>query len=270
MNPYVIDLGFMSIRWYSLLILVGVLLGITLFEREGRRFSINKDFLFNLAFWTIIFGILGARCYYVIFNYSLYKGDFLSMFKIWEGGLAIHGGLIAGGITILVYSRKYRVSILRIFDLCVPSLFLAQAIGRWGNFFNGEAHGVATSFEYLQSLHIPDFIIKGMNINGIYYTPTFLYESLACLLGFIIIIIIRRIKYFKVGYVTGFYLIYYSVFRFFIEGLRTDSLMLGTFRVAQIVSVILFISGLIIIAYQSTKGKFESLYNSKYEDNIQF
>lgn len=270
MNPYVIDLGFISIRWYSLLILIGTFVGISLFINEGKRFSINKDFLFNIAFWTIIFGIIGARCYYVIFNYSFYKGDFLSMFKIWEGGLAIHGGLLAGVITIFVYTRKYRVSLLRIFDLCVPALFLAQAIGRWGNFFNGEAHGMATSIEHLQSLNIPKFIIDGMNINGIYYTPTFLYESLACLVGFIIIIIIRRFKYFKVGYVTGFYLIYYSTFRFFIEGLRTDSLMIGTFRVAQIVSVLMFIAGLIVIAFQSTKGKFEDLYNDKYDKSIQF
>ena len=270
MNPYILEIGNFSLRWYSVLILVGVILGISLVNKEGKRFGIDKDFLFNMSFWVIIFGILGARLYYVLFNYSMYKGDFWSIFKIWEGGLAIHGGIIFGVITMFFYCKKYDIRLARITDLCVPALILAQGIGRWGNFFNGEAHGAATSLEHLQSLHIPNFIIEGMKISGIYYEPTFLYESIACIIGFIILLIVRRMKYVKVGTLTGIYLMYYSVIRFFIETMRTDSLMLGGFRVAQIVSIILFLFGLVMIMLISRKGRFEDLYNTKYDKNIRF
>ena len=270
MNPYVLEIGDFSLRWYTLLILIGVIFGISLLMREGKRFGINKDFLFNMAFWTIIFGIIGARIYYVVFNYNLYKGDLLAIFKIWEGGLAIHGGILAGALTAFIYCKKYNISFVRIADLCVPALLLGQGIGRWGNFFNGEAHGPATSLEHLQNLHIPNFIIEGMNISGIYYEPTFLYESIACLIGFLVIMIIRRFRYIKIGTLTSIYLMYYSVVRFCIESLRTDSLMLGGFKVAQIVSIILFLIGLISMMVISRKGRFEDLYNAKYDNNIRF
>ena len=270
MNPYVYKIGNFGIRWYSLLILIGVIIGIRMLEKEGQRFNINKDFLFNLAFWAIVIGIIGARIYYVIFNFNLYKNDIFSIFKIWEGGLAIHGGIIAGVITIALYCKKYKMQFLRITDLCIAPLLLAQAFGRWGNFFNGEAHGAVTSLAHLKSLHIPEFIIKGMNISGIYYEPTFLYESIFCLVGFIIILIVRRGKYIKVGMQTALYLMYYSVIRFFIESMRTDSLMLGGFKVAQIVSILLFLTGLIMIMMISRKSKFEDLYNNVYKNDIKF
>ncbi len=270
MNPYVYKIGNFGIRWYSLLILIGVIIGIRMLEKEGQRFNINKDFLFNLAFWAIIIGILGARIYYVIFNFNLYKNDIFSIFKIWEGGLAIHGGIIAGVITIALYCKKYKMQFLRITDLCIAPLLLAQAFGRWGNFFNGEAHGAVTSLAHLKSLHIPEFIIKGMNISGIYYEPTFLYESIFCLVGFIIILIVRRGKYIKIGMQTALYLMYYSVIRFFIESMRTDSLILGGFKVAQIVSILLFLTGLIMIMMISRKSKFEDLYNNVYKNDIKF
>lgn len=270
MNPYVYKIGNFGIRWYSLLILIGVIIGIRMLEKEGQRFNINKDFLFNLAFWAIIIGILGARIYYVIFNFNLYKNDIFSIFKIWEGGLAIHGGIVAGVITIALYCKKYKMQFLRITDLCIAPLLLAQALGRWGNFFNGEAHGAVTSLAHLKSLHIPEFIIKGMNISGIYYEPTFLYESIFCLVGFIIILIVRRGKYIKIGMQTALYLMYYSVIRFFIESMRTDSLMLGGFKVAQIVSILLFLTGLIMIMMISRKSKFEDLYNNVYKNDMRF
>ena len=270
MNPYVYKIGNFGIRWYSLLILIGVIIGIRMLEKEGQRFNINKDFLFNLAFWAIVIGIIGARIYYVIFNFNLYKNDIFSIFKIWEGGLAIHGGIIAGVITIALYCKKYKMQFLRITDLCIAPLLLAQVLGRWGNFFNGEAHGAATSLAHLKSLHIPEFIIKGMNISGIYYEPTFLYESIFCLVGFIIILIVRRGKYIKIGMQTALYLMYYSVIRFFIESMRTDSLMLGGFKVAQIVSILLFLTGLIMIMMISRKSKFEDLYNNVYKNDIKF
>ncbi len=270
MNPYIFEYKGFALRWYTLLILVAVFLGFKLVHSEGRRFGVDKDFLFNLCFWTIIFGILGARLYYVIFNFSYYQNDFLSMFRIWEGGLAIHGGIIAGLITLYLYCKKYKMPVIRIMDFCVPALLLGQAIGRWGNFFNSEAHGAATTIAHLKSLHIPQFIINGMKIGDIYYEPTFLYESLLCFIGFMVIIIIRRFKYMKIGKPTGLYLIYYGALRFFIESMRTDSLMLGGFKVAQIVSVIMFLFGLAIIITVSRKGKFEDLYNDLDKTNLRY
>ena len=270
MNPYMFEFNGLALRWYTFFILIGVILGFMLVNSEGRRFNIDKDFLFNLCFWTVIIGIIGARLYYVIFNFNIYKNDIVSIFKIWEGGLAIHGAIIAGLITLVFYCKKYKMPVMRITDFCVPALLMAQALGRWGNFFNSEAHGAATSLAHLQSLHIPSFVIKGMNISGIYYEPTFYYESILCLIGFIVVMILRRFKYIKIGTLTSIYLIYYGAIRFFIESMRTDSLMLGGFKVAQIVSVIMFVIGLASIMVISRKGRFEDLYNDLDTTNIKF
>lgn len=270
MNPIMFTLFGIDIKWYSFFLLVAVIVAMLILKREAKRFNMNWDFMFNLSFWTIIFGILGARIYYVIFNWSLYENDLLSIFKVWEGGLAIHGGLITGAITLYFYCKKARANTLKIIDMAVPSVIIAQAIGRWGNFFNSEAHGVATSVAKLKSLHIPKFIIDGMNINGVYYQPTFFYESIWCVMGFIVLLIVRRNKYTKVGTLTGTYLMIYSSARFFIEHLRTDSLMIGGFRVAQIVSIILFILGLVLIIRNKKQGKFENLYNSDIDNNVRF
>ena len=132
-------------------------------------------------------------------------------------------------------------------DMIVVGLIIGQAIGRWGNFFNGEAHGPATTLEFLQKLHLPEFIINGMNIGGVYYQPTFLYESLWCLIGFVVLLIIRRTKYIKVGQLTGIYLIWYSIGRFFIEGLRTDSLMIGSIKVSALLSFVICIASATLI-----------------------
>lgn len=261
MNPVMFTIFGIEIKWYSFLILIGIIIGIFLVEKEAKRFSINREAIFNMCFYAIIFGILGARLYYVLFNISYYKYNLMEVFAIWNGGLAIHGALIAGAITIYVYTKRKHLNILKILDIATPAVILAQSLGRWGNFFNSEAHGFATTYAFLKKLCIPEFVIKGMNIGGIYYLPTFYFESLWCILGFIILLIIRRLKYVKTGTMTCIYLMWYSFGRFFIESWRTDSLMLGGFKVAQIVSIILFISSLIYLIYLYKKGKYENLYN---------
>ena len=270
MNPVMFKIGNFEIMWYSVLLLIAVIVGISLLLREGKKHKYPQDFLFNLCFWTIIFGFIGARAYFVIFNWNQYASDPISIFKIWEGGLAIHGGLIAGFITMVVYCHKYNVRLFKIVDMAVPGILLAQAIGRWDNFFNMEAHGGPVARLTLENLHIPEFIINGMNINGIYYHPTFFYESIWCVLGFIVLICVRHYKYLKVGGLTCVYLIWYSVGRFFIESMRTDSLMLGGFKVAQIISFVLFIIGILGLMIQSRKGKFEDLYSEPNHENIHF
>lgn len=269
MNRYIFTIGNFKVEWYSVLIIIAVMIGITLMLKEAKRYNYSTDFVFNMSFWVIIFGIIGARLWYVIFNWQAYS-NFWDIFKIWEGGLAIHGALIGGLLVMIIYCKKYNVRLIRMLDFVVPALFLGQAIGRWGNFFNCEAHGPATTLAHLQNLHIPDFIIEGMNIGGIYYTPTFFYESLWCLLGFLLILIIRRLKITKVGQPFAFYLIWYGIGRFFIESLRTDSLMFGGFKVAQIISVLMVIIGVIIIMITIRKGRYEDLYNQDANEVIKF
>ncbi len=270
MNPIMLTIFGVEIRWYSFLLLLAIVVGIGLLIREGRRYDYSKEFLFNLAFWTIIIGFISARIYYVIFNYKYYLNDPISIFKVWEGGLAIHGGLLGGFITLVLYCRKYHARIPKVTDMIAIPLLLGQAIGRWGNFFNGEAHGSAVSLVELQNKHIPEFIIEGMHINGVYYHPTFFYESLWCLLGVIVLLIAKKYKYLKVGQLTCIYLMWYSFGRFFIESLRTDSLMLNGFKVAQLVSVGLFIIGLLIFMVLSRKSKFEDLYTEAKGEEIVF
>ncbi len=270
MNPIMINLFGIDIRWYSVILLVAVTIGIVLFLREGKKYNYSRDFLFNLAFWVIIFGFIGARLYYVIFNYKNYINDPISIFKVWEGGLAIHGGIIAGVLTLILYCKKYHARILKVTDMASISLLLGQAIGRWGNFFNSEAHGGATTLFALQNKHIPEFIINGMYINGVYYEPTFFYESLWCLLGVVVLLIVRKYRYLKVGQLTGVYFMWYSLGRFFIESMRTDSLMFMGFKVAQLVSVGLFLIGLFLLIKANRKSKFEDLYKEEQGTDIDF
>ena len=254
MNNVLIKIGPLTIYWYSALILVGFLLAMFLATQESKKEG-NTEFLNDLIMRIMIWGIIGARTYYVIFNFKEYQNNLLDIFKIWEGGLAIYGGVIAGLIIVIQQSKKREQSIIKITDMIAPGLILAQSIGRWGNFFNQEAYGSAVSLEFLKSLHLPNFIIEGMHINGLYYHPTFLYESIWCLLGFILLIVLRKITKRKKGVMTFTYFIWYGIGRFFIEGLRTDSLYLGTFRISQIVSLILIIIGIIGIIISATKGK---------------
>lgn len=247
MNPILIDFGVIQIYWYSVIILSAILIGSAIFLKRAKKEGYKEDFLTDTLFYLIIFSILGARLYYVLFNFGYYMKHPLEIVAIWNGGLAIHGGIIAGSICLLYRARKNKKSFLRLTDLLAPSIILGQAIGRWGNFFNSEAHGIATSKQVLENLHIPRFIIKGMNIDGVYYHPTFLYESIWCLLGFILLIYLSKKVKLRRGGLTGIYFIWYSLARFFIESIRTDSLMLGPFKIAQVVSILLFLAGLYLL-----------------------
>lgn len=270
MDPY-LHIFNLNIRFYSLFILLAVISVAFFAEKEAHRLGVKKDFLFNMLFWAFIFGILGARLYYVIFNFQEYIKDPIEIIKIWNGGLAIHGGLLAGVLTCYLYCKRYNVRPLRMCDIVAVPVLLGQAIGRWGNFFNQEAHGAATTVAKLQSLLVPQPVINGMQIDGVYYFPTFWFESIVCLIAFIVLCIIRRGKYTKVGSMTAAYLMIYGTLRFFIEMQRTDALMIAGFRMAQIVSVIMFIVGLVLMMYISRKPKFDDLYNDKSNiDEIRF
>lgn len=259
----VIDLGFISIHYYSIILFIAIIVGSQIAINEGKKWNIPENFMVNLLFWAIVFGIIGARIYYVAFNFDYYSTNISEIFQVWKGGLAIHGGILGALIFISIYCNKYKVRLLRILDIVVVGLILAQAIGRWGNFFNGEAHGPVTTLSYLHDLFIPQFIIDGMYINGAYYIPTFFFESIWCLIGFIILLFFRRRKYNKIGQTTSFYLIWYGIGRFFIESLRTDSLMLFDLKMAQFVSIGMIIIGIILMIIISRGSKFENLYNDE-------
>ncbi|MEG2283056.1 MAG: prolipoprotein diacylglyceryl transferase [Bacilli bacterium] len=271
MNRIALDLGFIQIYWYSVFIIIAMFVGCLVIYREIKKQNINEEFVINLLFYGLIFGLIGARLYFVAFNLDYYLKYPLEILEIWNGGLAIHGGIIAGFIWMVFYTKKYKTNTMKILDITVPGLLIGQAIGRWGNFFNQEAFGGITSKLALEKLGLPNYIIEGMKIDGVYRQPTFLYESVWNFIGFIAILMLRKYKYIKTGQLTGFYLMWYSFGRFFIEGMRTDSLMLGPIRIAQLVSVLLFIVGLLLFIFAKKGGsRFDNLYKEASSDEIRF
>lgn len=253
-DPIAIQLGPISVRWYGIIIATGILLGYFIAQASVKRIGHDKDTLVDIIFWSAIFGFIVARLYFVIFQWPYYAQNPIEIPMIWHGGIAIHGGLIGGFITGIFVCKKKNLNPFQIGDVIAPSMLLGQGIGRWGNFMNHEAHGGPVSKSFLEHLHIPDFIINNMYVNGKYYQPTFLYESVWDLAGFVILLIIR--KHLKVGDTLCLYLIWYSIGRFFVEGLRTDSLMLTShIRVAQLMSIILIIVGIAIMIIRRLKYK---------------
>lgn len=260
------SLGPITITFYSLFILTGMILAAILIIKESKKYGIDTSFVTNLIFWCIIFGIIGARIYYVLFNLDYYLSSPIEIIKVWNGGLAIHGGIVAGLITLIIYCNKYKINFLKMADIMVPGLVLGQAIGRWGNFFNMEAHGGIVSRGFLESIHIPKFIINGMHIGNYYYHPTFLYESIFCILCFILLLVLRKLKKLNIGTITSVYLIWYGILRFFIEGLRTDSLMFFNLKIAQIISLVMVIFGIILLIYSLIKNKkYHDTKEAEYE-----
>lgn len=234
MNPVAFSIGGFDIRWYGILIATGMILGILIANYNCKWREVDYDNLLNIVLLSLPIGIVGARLYYVVFEFDNYKNNIIDAFNIRNGGLAIHGGLIFALATALIYTRRKNLSFIKFADVAAPSIILAQALGRWGNFFNQEAHGDAVSYEFIK--HFPMLIQKGMNIDGVYYNPTFLYESTWNIIVFIsLMILLRKCK--KSGIVFFTYIGLYSIGRFVIEGMRTDSLMLGSIRVAQLVSL---------------------------------
>lgn len=273
MDRIALNLGFVQIYWYSIFIFLGILAGSIVILHECKRQKINQDFIVNLIFYGIIFGLIGARLYYISFNLDYYLKRPIEILEIWNGGLAIHGGILFGVITLLIYTKKYNAKVLKVLDIVMVGLILGQAIGRWGNFFNGEVYGKITTFESLKHAGIPEFIINGMNINGAYRTPLFLYESIWNFIGFIALVSIRELyKYLKDGQLTGIYLLWYSLGRFVIEGMRDNEyvLMLGNLKIAQIISIILMITGLLMIILCKKGSRFDYLYKTKSEKEILF
>lgn len=253
-NPEIISFFGLSIRWYAVLIVGGAILAAYLATKQADQKNFPEDFISDLLFYAFPIGIIGARLYYVLFKLEDYVSNPLKIFAIWEGGIAIYGGLIAGVLVVWWYAKKRKASPLIVLDIITPYVLLAQAIGRWGNFINQEAFGAPVTRQYLESLLIPNFIIDNMNIDGIYYQPTFLYESVLSFIGFLVIIVLRaKLKSLKLGDITLMYIVWYGISRFFVEGMRSDSLYFGAFRISQLLSLVLIILSVIIYVFKKNK-----------------
>lgn len=255
MDRVMFSVGPITIYWYSFLIIMAVIIGYNMVVNYSKKINYKTGAIVDMILGLVISAIIGARIYYVAFNFDAYSDDLLEILMIWNGGLAIYGAIIGGVLYTLYYCKKKDLSFIKLLDIFSLPLLLGQAIGRWGNFFNSEAYGGNTTYEALKNMFIPEFIIEGMYIDGVYRVPTFLYESLWCLVGVVILYFIRRKDLQLNGRQISFYLIWYGIGRFFIEGLRSDSLYFGDFRISQIVSVGLIIIGLLIRVFIKRKNK---------------
>lgn len=256
LNPVAFQLGNLSVKWYGIFMATGVLIATTMAIIEGKKRQIMSDDFIDLLLWAVPIGFIGARTYYVVFEWGYFSQHPDQIIAIWNGGIAIYGGLLAGLAVLLIFCRNRMLPPLLMLDIITPGVLAAQILGRWGNFMNQEAHGAQTSLAFLQSLHLPEFIIKQMNIGGHYYQPTFLYESFFNLIGLILILALRHKKnFFKRGEVFASYIIWYSMVRFFVEGMRTDSLYIfNLIRVSQALSLVLFVAAIIFVIYRRKQG----------------
>ncbi|PSO59328.1 MAG: prolipoprotein diacylglyceryl transferase [Cyanobacteria bacterium SW_4_48_29] len=245
-GPILFEIGPVAIRWYGFLIASAVLIGTFLSQYLATRRKINPELLGDLSIWLVIAAIPGARIYYVLFQWQEYAQNPAEILAIWRGGIAIHGAIFGAVIAGTIFARIKQVSVWQLADLVAPSLILGQAIGRWGNFFNSEAFGTPTDLPW--KLYIPPEQRPPQYLNYEYFHPTFLYESLWnwMVLGLLLFLFfwgLRHRERLKVGTIALVYLIAYSCGRIWIEGLRTDSLMLGSLQIAQVISLVLIALG---------------------------
>ncbi len=285
LEPVAFSIGIFSVRWYGIILGCGALAGLLLAVREGRRFRIQPDFFMDLLLIGVPSAVICARIYYVAFRWPDYSHNISEAFKVWHGGIAIHGALIGAVIAAVIYVRYKGYNFWRIADICAPSLLIGQLIGRWGNFMNQEAFGGPVEPSFLtQTLHLPAFIVNQMWIEGQYHHPTFLYESVWNLVGLFLLFWLRRRPFMRAGELFMTYFIWYSIGRFFVEGLRTDSLAFygpdwlvslmrilwspmtllfqpghmeegfGDVRIAQVIGVVIILAAVAIIVLRRRLG----------------
>ena len=245
-NRAAISVNGFCIYWYGIIIALGLVLAILYGIHESKKINLKSDDFFNMLILCIPSAIICARLYYVIFSFDSYKNNLMDIFAIRNGGLAIYGGVIGAAAVIIIYCKRHKISIPKILDMLSVGLLIGQAIGRWGNFVNGEAFGSFTNLPWAMTVKCDGILIAEM------VHPTFLYESLWNALGIAVLLIYKRHKKFDGELFCG-YMIWYGIGRALIEGLRTDSLYIGTFRVSQLLSIALAVIGLMIIIIKKTK-----------------
>jgi len=243
-NPIAFTLFGIDIMWYGVIIAAAMVIAVMVVYRRAPIHDINPEKTLDFVLITIPVGVIGARLYYVVFNWDSYAGDINKIINIRNGGLAIHGGLLFGFITAILLCILWNIRPLNLLDLTVPAIALAQSIGRWGNYFNQEAHGGPTDLPW------------AIQVNGQMVHPTFLYESIWCFLLFWLLIFVDSRRRFE-GQIFLLYGILYSIERFLVEGLRTDSLMIGAFRQAQVLSASVFVIFTIVYIIMRRKNKYK-------------
>jgi len=247
-SPIAFNVGPLAIRWYGLLIVISIILGIWLVIFQAKKYNINKEKILDLSFYLLIFGLIGARLYYILLFPKYFFSHPSDIIKIWQGGLGIFGACFAGLLVIFFYAKKHHLSYLLLLDLIVPALILGQTIGRWGNYFNGELYGRQTGLPW------------GIPVNSAYFHPCFLYESFWNFAVFLNLIMLQRKKSPFPGEIFSFYLILYPLGRFFVEFIRIDPQpIIFNLRLAQIISLILFISGIVLLFKLRAKAKAQTL-----------
>lgn len=243
-GPIALEIGSLSIRWYGLLIASAIIIGTLLAQKLAQKRNVDPELVGDLAIWLVVAAIPFARFYYVLFEWQRFQNqEWYKVFAIWEGGIAIHGAIIGGAIAATIFCKRQKISTWLMTDIFMPAVILGQAIGRWGNFFNSEAFGSPTDLPWKLLIPIarrpPEFI------NEPYFHPTFLYESLWNIGVFAILMFaFLRFPKLRTGTITMLYAIAYSLGRFWIEGLRTDSLMVGSLRTAQLISLAAIAAGI--------------------------
>ena len=241
MPAVALQIGPFTIRWYGVLIVLGIIAAILICRRLAAGYNYSADDIMDMALVMVPLGIICARAYYVAFNWGYYSQHPAEIIAVWHGGLAIHGSLLGGMLGMWLMARHKGQSFRKWGDVVVPGLLLAQAIGRWGNFFNQEAYGYETDLPW------------AMYIDGAYRHPTFLYESIWDVLGCLLLLLLWRLwRSRQPGDIAACYLMYYSVGRFVIEHFRTDSLMLGPLQMAQVISIVGVAAGLFMLWYNRT------------------
>ena len=243
-NPVAFTIFGFDIMWYGVIIVIGMILSVLLGCKRAQRYKLDPDRLIDFALYGIIAGVIGARLYYVVFEWGYYSQYPSEILNIRNGGLAIHGGLIFGVGIAIILGRIWKEDMVKWFDIIAPCVALGQAVGRWGNYFNSEAHGIETTLPW------------AIYADGKLVHPTFLYESIWCFLLCIFLVWFDRSgkKAFD-GQISVLYLVLYSVERFFVEGLRTDSLWIGRFRQAQLISIGLILFALVLTIIWSKRWK---------------
>ena len=246
--------GAIEVRWYGIIMVTGIILAFLYAYYRSKHEGVSFDDLLDYVIFTVLSGIVGARLYYVITSGQKYT--FGEIFAIWNGGIAIYGAIIGGATALLCVSLYKKIKWQKVFDMVCPGVMIGQIVGRWGNFFNGEAYGESPAEDSLLYFMRMELRHEGWS-NSYICQPTFLYESLWNLVGFLIINALYKKKKFD-GQVFLMYITWYGFGRMFIEGLRTDSLMVGTFRISQVVAFLCFVIGIICIVYLSIRAKKQS------------
>lgn len=257
-SPIAIRLPFLGggIHWYGVIIAVGIILAVLYCTNTAKREGENKDSIIDLVLWSLPAAIVGARTYYVAFSWESYKHTPIDVFKIWEGGIAIYGGIIGAAIAAYVFCRVKKLCVLKIFDIACLGLLIGQSIGRWGNFVNAEAFGGVCN------------ALWGMSVNNQPPVhPTFFYESLFNFIGFIVLSSLNKKRPFY-GFTFFSYLVWYGTGRFFIEGLRADSLYIGTFRISQLVSLAVVLLGIIFLVKKCSEKRKKQSFGEETKNGL--